>query len=636
MSVAGRLELGMEHHRAGRLDAAAACYREIAAADAQNPTPRYLLGIILTSQGQPSAALREMKTALSLAPSAAEPWVYVGSIRSGRIDSSGAATAFGRAVALSPFNAPIRIDLGNLLRRLGRTTPARRELRRALVVEPGRFDATSALALAHWEAGQTAASRRLFARAVAIDPTNATARLSECVAALPVFYASAAAVGAAREAYDVALTKLELWARDGDDLRGLAGAIGTLQPFYLAYQNHDDRDLQRRYGSLVCRATAARHPELSAPFPACAARRGGRIRIALVSGFFRRHSVWKMALEGWIRGLDRSRFELLGYHTSATTDDATTIAHQGLDRLSVGMTDSAALGRQVRADAPDAVLYPEIGIDPVAARVAAMRLAPVQAMSWGHPTTSGYPTIDYFLSSEEMEPDDGAAHYAEELVRLPGLGCSYHAPSVAPGSFSRADLGLSPTDLVLLCAQSLFKYLPEDDEVLIRIAQELPSARFVFLAGPLNDIADAFRRRLGSKLRTAGIDPERSLVMLPRLDEAGFAGLARVADIVLDSLGWSGFNTTVELIVHGVPVVTLPDRFMRGRHTTAVLRMIDMGDLVATDRADYVAKIASLGRSPGRRSALGRTIAARLPTLFADQRPIRALEAFIERAVVKT
>ena len=44
-----------------------------------------------------------------------------------------------------------------------------------------------------------------------------------------------------------------------------------------------------------------------------------------------------------------------------------------------------------------------------ASELAALRLAPVQCSYIGHPQTSGYPTIDYFLSGELIEPPDGRA-----------------------------------------------------------------------------------------------------------------------------------------------------------------------------------------------------------------------------------
>ena len=47
-----------------------------------------------------------------------------------------------------------------------------------------------------------------------------------------------------------------------------------------------------------------------------------------------------------------------------------------------------------------------------------MRLARVQATPWGHPETTGFPTIDYYLSAEALEPPNAAANYTERLVAL--------------------------------------------------------------------------------------------------------------------------------------------------------------------------------------------------------------------------
>ena len=58
----------------------------------------------------------------------------------------------------------------------------------------------------------------------------------------------------------------------------------------------------------------------------------------------------------------------------------------------------------------------------MSAVLAGLRLAPVQCNALGHPETSGYPTIDYYLSSALMESEDAQKYYTEQLVRLPNLG----------------------------------------------------------------------------------------------------------------------------------------------------------------------------------------------------------------------
>ena len=76
-------------------------------------------------------------------------------------------------------------------------------------------------------------------------------------------------------------------------------------------------------------------------------------------------------------------------------------------------------------------------------RLAALRLAPVQCTTWGHPDSSGLPTMDYYLSSEVMEPPDADAHYTERLVRLPGLGIHYNAPHDDCATADRGRVGIA-------------------------------------------------------------------------------------------------------------------------------------------------------------------------------------------------
>ena len=52
------------------------------------------------------------------------------------------------------------------------------------------------------------------------------------------------------------------------------------------------------------------------------------------------------------------------------------------------------------------------------------------------------------------------------------------------------------------------------------------------------------------------------------------AQLIQSADIVLDSLDWSGLNTSLEAISLNKPIITLPSDLMRSRHTFGVLKIL--------------------------------------------------------------
>jgi predicted O-linked N-acetylglucosamine transferase (SPINDLY family) len=118
-------------------------------------------------------------------------------------------------------------------------------------------------------------------------------------------------------------------------------------------------------------------------------------------------------------------------------------------------------------------------------QMAGLRLAPVQCVAWGHPVTTGLPTIDYFLSSELMEPENGQEHYSEKLIRLPNIGVSYPKPYIPPVIKTRSDFQLPNDAVIYLCCQAPFKYLPQYDFIFAEIARRVPQAKFVFLRGTL-------------------------------------------------------------------------------------------------------------------------------------------------------
>src|SRR5260221_487748 len=100
----------------------------------------------------------------------------------------------------------------------------------------------------------------------------------------------------------------------------------------------------------------------------------------------------------------------------------------------------------------DVLIYPEIGMDPMSIKLASLRLAPVQVATWGHPETTGLPTIDYYLSAEEMEPPEAQENYTERLITLPNLGCFYRPWG---GEAIRPDLGklgIDPQSPLFLCS----------------------------------------------------------------------------------------------------------------------------------------------------------------------------------------
>lgn len=576
---------------------------------------------------------------------------------------------FREAIKVYPSDPSLHNRLGTLLRAGGRTIEAERHYREALRLHPGHADILNNLGAVLNEQGKIAEAARCFRAAVASDPGHAVAqcnlghiledrglqkdaeqcflaavaadpdyffaRLSYVMNKLAILYEDEAEVECSRNAYQQALDELRAWLLMDDKvaINVAAETVGWVTPFYLAYQGKNDRELQEKYGSLICEIMARRYPALVVPPTMPPILPNTPLRIGIVSAFFADHSNWKTPIRGWVENINRDEFQIFGYYTGFSQDQDTERARQVCHEFVEGLPFEA-LARKIHDDALHALIFPEIGMDPVTTKLAALRLVPVQCNSWGHPVTSGMPTIDYYLSSDLMEPENGQDFYTEQLIRLPNISVHYTPPQYNIPALTRRNFGLLEDKVLYCCAQSLFKYLPQFDFIFPRIAQQVCNAQFVFFSSQKSDdLTDKFRLRINRAFARAGLDAARHVVVMPRMNYATFQAAARACDIYLDSVEWSGCNTTLESLVCDLPVITYRGSSMRARHTAAFLTMMGFDELIAADLEAYVELAVKIGQDQSMRERIRAEIPQRLPRVYGDLECIRALEQFIRQAV---
>jgi predicted O-linked N-acetylglucosamine transferase (SPINDLY family) len=593
-------------------------------------------GQALRQQGQFAQAAARFRQALRLKADVADIHNALGITLALQGRLTEAETSFREALRLDPNHFSAHNNLGNVYKDLHKLPEAQACYEQALRLNPQSAQAHCNLGAVLLEQGQPARALECCREALRLKPDYVDARFSICFTQLPVLYESEAEISRCRENYRRELEKLVAeFPYDRPDLIAEAAeTVGHRQSFYLAYQQQNDRDLQAIYGRFICRIMAARYPQWAA-MPTLPARAPGeRLRVGIVSGFFFRHSNWKIPIRGWVENLDRSKFELFGYYTAPIKDAETVAARRAFDHFVEDVVGLEDWCRRIRSDNLHVLIFPETGMETTTLKLAALRLAPIQCVSWGHPNTSGMPTIDYFLSSDLMELPDAEQHYTEKLVRLANLSIHYMLLDTPPSPLDLAAHGVRSGSVRYLCCQALFKYLPQYDEVLRRIAAQVPEAQFIFLALPkAAALTEQFRRRLSGAFARAGLDGSRHIVILPYLDSGQYQTLNQSVDVFLDSIGWTGCNSTFEALACGLPVVTMPGALMRGRHSPAILQMLGVTDTLAADLDDYVAKAVQLGRKQRKRQAIRKKVTANLNRIFQDQECIRSLEAFLEEAV---
>jgi predicted O-linked N-acetylglucosamine transferase (SPINDLY family) len=387
-------------------------------------------------------------------------------------------------------------------------------------------------------------------------------------------------------------------------------AVGSTQPFYLAYQRGNHRDLLRAYGDLCARLMAAWRG--AAARPSNASRRDQFV-LGVVSAHVGDHSVWTAIARGWLDRLDRERIDV---------------------RIFDLRKDAAGLGtwvKRITEAKPDALLYPEVGMDAMTLRLAALRLAPRQLASWGHPMTTGLPTIDAYISADAMEPADAQDHYREKLVRLPGLGVFYEPLDAPNEKIDLARLGLPADRPLLLCPGLPFKYAARDDAVWAAIARRAANAHLVFFdTGPVA-VREALRKRLEHAFVAAGLRFDDHVTLVPQLSRPQFFALMRRSALFLDSIGFSGFNTAMQAVECELPIVTLEGDALRGRFGAGILREMGLGEYIANDVQSYADIAVRLAQDADERERIRTRMREARAKVFGTEAPVRELEAFLLR-----
>lgn len=612
-AIAAKPDFASAHHNlanllreAKRPKEARESYDRALALQPENPLIHANYASLLYDVHEYQTALQALDTALTLRPDYHTAYFRKGEILLELDKAENALTAFENALALHPNDPQAQRLLGQALGALGRRKEADTALRRSITL-------------------MTATDKKADVIQAICTAVN-TANL------LPAIYDSDAEMRERRRDLLAELQRAhDLLAKDRPCSAAASAAFKAvgygIHGFYIAYQQENDAAPNRLLSECLTRMLAlADRPAREAP------RKPGPMRFGIASEKLYRHNGSSWALP-WLKHLP-SDYQFFSYAFHGIHDDVSEgFAELGTHRrLSFDASSLTKTIATMRTDDLDFLMLPDIGMTPSSRILSLHRIAPIQFTAWGHPVTSGSPVMDFYLSSDLMEPDDAASHYSEKLIRLPNLALYLEPGSTIPPA---KDFPLPEGRVLYGCLQSLFKYLPRYDDILPRIAAEVPRALFVFIEGMSPHMTGITRARLDTAFAKAGLSAAEHVVFLPRMSGGEFDALTRQMDVLVDSLGWSGGNTTLGAIEAGVPLITCPGAFMRGRHSYAMFRMMDMPSAIARDTDEMVRKLVALGQEPDRRRAMREELGQRKEALYADKSLIAALDGFLKDQFAK-
>jgi predicted O-linked N-acetylglucosamine transferase (SPINDLY family) len=108
-----------------------------------------------------------------------------------------------------------------------------------------------------------------------------------------------------------------------------------------------------------------------------------------------------------------------------------------------------------------------------------------------------------------------------------------------------------------------------------------------------------------------------------------FQALAAACDFGLDTLGWSGGMSALDLLPQGLPIVAVEGPTMRSRQTAALLKWLDTSEPIARDATDMVRIAHRLGTDAALRDTLRAQLLERAPRLYARAETQQAFADFL-------
>ena len=642
--------LGNLWFEAGELEQAELMYRQVLAAYPEHYAGYLNLGNVLFARHQTDEAIESYKKALSLKPHDPDILNNLGLAFEAKNDQAQAYHYFGYAcyrqgnyqaaieyyrkfLVTQTGDVALYLALADCYYCLNQYEETIKTYREGISLCPQAESLYLNLALTLEDCGNTEAASAVLKKGSHVLLDNFTLKLHQQLM-LPIIYESVQEIEDYRERFNQGLeeliqqTNLDTHEAKKNALVGLGSSVN----FFLQYQGKNDLELQIKYGQFVHRVMAANYPQWTQPLLMSPVKENEKIRIGYISAYLRYHNGAKWAV-GWIKNHNKRDFEIYCYHTGRNVDGITKEFQDYADAFHHIPDNLEAACQQIIDDKLHVLVFTDIGMNPQISQMAGLRLSPVQCTAWGHPITSGSPTIDYYLSSELMEPENAQEHYSEQLVRLPNIGLCYEKPDIPSVTKTRSDFQLHDEAVVYLSCQSIFKYLPQYDYIFPVIAQQVPQAKFAFLSHFNRSITEKFKHRLHQAFAHFKLNSEDYCVILPRQNWVGYASLNLVSDIYLDSLSWSGGNSTLEAIACNLPIVTCPGEFMRGRHSYGILKMLGVTETIAQTEAEYIDIAVRLGLEPAWRNSIVQRIRERHSYLYEDKTCVVALEDFYRRVV---
>lgn len=164
---------GAAHLEGGRLDQAAACYREVLALDPDHAEAHFKLGNIAVRRQRPAEAEASYRRAIEIQPDYFKALYNLGNLLRQQTRLAEAEACYRRVIGIEPGYVDAYVNLGVTLKDLGRHAEAEASYRSALQRQPDDAETLNNLSVVLKEQGRHGEAEAVCRRSLALAPRNA-------------------------------------------------------------------------------------------------------------------------------------------------------------------------------------------------------------------------------------------------------------------------------------------------------------------------------------------------------------------------------------------------------------------------------------------------------------------------------
>jgi protein O-GlcNAc transferase len=606
VTIQEAIEIGMQHHQAGRLAEAEAVYQEIIAQHPNHSDAFHLLGIAAHQNGNHQNAVEFIDRAIALNPSVAVYHSNLGLILKEIGNFQRARVAFEAALQLRWEHSEDHYNLGVALQELRDYDRAIASYRQAISQQPDLAKAWNNLGNVLRATGRSDEGIAAYKQAVdCLQHVLATVQTN-----LGNAYKDQGRLDEAIECYRWAV---DLLPENSKMHSNLVYSLHFHPNFDLQEMAKETRHWRQRHADPL-KPLATRHSNNVDP--------DRKLRIGYVAPHFYNHCQ-SLFLVPLLSHHEHDQFQIYLYGDVSRPDALTTQLQGYADywRSTTCKSDEATAELIVK-DEIDILVDLSLHMENDRLLVFARKPAPVQVTWLGYPSTTGLDTIDYRLTDPYLDPpgtiDD---FYSEQSYRLPDTFWCYDPLAVHPTVNPLP--ALTAGHITFGCLNNFSKVNQWVLERWSHVLRALPRSR-MFISCP----GGSCRQRTLAVFQDAGVAVDR-IEFYSFLPRHQYLELYHQIDLALDTFPYNGHTTSLDAMWMGVPTITLIGSTPVGRAGWCQLSNVGLPELAATSANEFVRIAVELANDLPRLAKIRSTLRSRMRAspLMDGPRFTRHLEA---------